>query len=198
MSRKLREIVMLLDLPELIKKYNIQIKNIYHIGAHYGEEYDIFKTCGANKIMMFEPLKQNFDILLEKFSQYDDVILINSALGHRNDKVIMNVETNNNMQSSSILNPKIHLLQHPNIIFDKKQEVVQDILDNFSENEYNFISIDVQGYELRVFEGGTNTLNHIDAILSEVNNDEVYENCAKVEQLDKFLSFYGFKRVETN
>jgi hypothetical protein len=33
--------------------------------------------------------------------------------------------------------------------------------------------------------------------MTEVNNDEVYKNCVKVDELDKFLSDYGFERVET-
>ena len=33
--------------------------------------------------------------------------------------------------------------------------------------------------------------------MTEVNRDEVYKNCARVEQLDEFLLTYGFERVET-
>jgi hypothetical protein len=33
--------------------------------------------------------------------------------------------------------------------------------------------------------------------MTEVNRDEVYRNCAKIEELDNFLSSYGFVRVET-
>jgi hypothetical protein len=62
----------------------------------------------------------------------------------------------------------------------------------------NFINIDVQGYELEVFKGSENLLNSIDYIITEVNRDEVYENCVRIESLDEFLSKYGFIRVETD
>ena len=34
--------------------------------------------------------------------------------------------------------------------------------------------------------------------MTEVNRDEVYKDCAKVEQSDQFLDDYGFIRVETS
>ena len=41
-------------------------------------------------------------------------------------------------------------------------------------------------------------LESIDYIMTEVNNAEVYKNCARIEELDKFLGeTYNFKRVET-
>jgi hypothetical protein len=72
-------------------------------------------------------------------------------------------------------------------------------LDNFIEDKdkYNFINVDVQGYELEVFKGGSEFLNSIDYIMTEVNRAELYKGCARIEELDTFLSEYGFERVET-
>ena len=63
---------------------------------------------------------------------------------------------------------------------------------------YNFLNIDVQGYELEVFKGAFESLKNIDYIISEVNRDEVYENCPHIDELDKYLSQLNFKRVETD
>jgi hypothetical protein len=68
----------------------------------------------------------------------------------------------------------------------------------FDFKEYNFINIDVQGYELEVFKGASNMLNKIDFIISEVNRDELYENCAKVDEIQSYLSAYGFVMVEVS
>jgi hypothetical protein len=72
-------------------------------------------------------------------------------------------------------------------------------LDSFIDTvgKYNFINIDVQGYELEVFKGGSEYLNSVDYIMTEVNRDEVYKGCPMVEELDEFLKPYGFERVET-
>jgi hypothetical protein len=62
---------------------------------------------------------------------------------------------------------------------------------------FNFINIDVQGFELEVFRGAKKTLSQIDYIIAEVNKEELYRNCALVAEVDLFLSKYGFSRVET-
>jgi hypothetical protein len=71
-------------------------------------------------------------------------------------------------------------------------------LDDFGYTEYNFINMDVQGYELEVLKGAENTLKYIDYVYCEVNRDEVYENNAYIEQIDDFLGKYNMKRVETD
>jgi hypothetical protein len=62
--------------------------------------------------------------------------------------------------------------------------------------KYNMINIDVQGYELEVFKGAEKTLEHIDYIISEINNVHLYENGALLPELIDFLSQYNFKLVE--
>lgn len=192
---------MLLDFLNLIKKYNLNINGIIHIGAHHGQEYALYEKQNIKNILFFEPLKNNFNKLQENLI-YKDVILVNKALGSDNKKIVMNVETSNNSQSCSILKPKIHLQQYPNIVFDKTEEVEMITLDSyFTDNnikKYNFINIDVQGYELEVFKGSKDTLNFIDYIICEVNRAELYENCANIYELDQYLNSYRFKRVETS
>ena len=61
--------------------------------------------------------------------------------------------------------------------------------------EFNFINIDVQGYELEVLKGARNTIESIDLILSEINKEEMYKGCAKVEDIDEFLAELGFQRI---
>jgi FkbM family methyltransferase len=188
---------MLIDLNELKNKYDLKIKGVIHIGAHYGEEFNVYDKLKIKNIIFFEPLLENFKILKERIG--DKAILVNKALGNENKKITMNVETNNQGQSSSILEPHIHLTQYPWIIFNKKEIVEMVRLDDeLKDNDkYNFINIDVQGYELEVFKGSSQILKNVDYIMTEVNKSEVYKNCAMVEDLDNFLSKFNFKRVET-
>ena len=85
----------------------------------------------------------------------------------------------------------------PWINFEGTEEVEVKTLDSYNIKGYNFINIDVQGYEMEVFKGGKNTLEGIDYIYSEVNKAELYEGCAQMSELDSFLGGYGFERVET-
>jgi FkbM family methyltransferase len=192
---------MLLDLENLNKKYNLEIKGVLHIGAHYGQEFSVYEKMNLTDVIFFEPLPQTFMVLQENIG--NKAKLVNKALGNDNKKVIMNVESANKGMSSSILKPNIHLLQYPHIKFETTIEVDMVKLDDYilSENlqssSHNFINIDVQGYELEVFKGAKDTLNRIDYIMTEVSREFVYENNARIEEIDSFLSSYGFERVET-
>ncbi len=106
--------------------------------------------------------------------------------------------SSNNALSSSILKPKVHLTQYTDIKFDEVEKVEMKTLDGYGYTDYNFINMDVQGYELEVLKGGKETLNHVDYVYCEVNRDEVYEGNAYIEEIDEFLSSYNMERVETN
>ena len=188
---------MLLDLIKLKEKYNLDIKGVIHIGAHYGEENSVYNELGIQNRIYFEAVPSTFDILVENIGKKG--VCVNTALGNIIGEIEMNIETANNGQSSSILEADIHLKQYPHITFNNKIKVNITKLDLFKEEikNCNFINIDVQGYELEVFKGGINTLEHIDYIMTEVNRVDVYKNCAKVDELDEFLKSFGFIRVET-
>ena len=188
---------MLLPYNDLVEKYSIKVRGVLHIGAHYGEEHRLYRSHGISEIAYFEPLKSNFEVLSSRVN--DGAILYNIALGSEEGEVEMYVETLNNGQSSSVLKPELHLLQYPQIVFNKKETVqmrrLDDVIDN-SDGRYNMMNMDVQGYELEVLKGSVKTLPGIDYIISEINRAEVYKDCAKIEQLQDFLSPFGFVLVE--
>ena len=90
------------------------------------------------------------------------------------------------------------MTHHPHVKFPTTEEVEVDLLDEYDCKDYNFINMDVQGYELEVLKGGKKVLENINYVYCEVNRDEVYENNAYVEEIDEFLADYGMERVETN
>ena len=191
---------MLLNLVKLSEKYDMKIDGVFHIGAHFGQENNVYNQIGIKNKIFFEPLPHTFDKLVKNIN--GDGICVNVALGNKIGIVEMFVESFNQGQSSSVLEPLLHTKQYPNIVFNEKKEVMMTTLDGYlkegvNTTNYNFINIDVQGYELEVFKGGKKTLENIDYIMSEVNRDEVYKDCPMVEDLDEYLTIYGFKRVET-
>lgn len=188
---------MILNFENLINKYNLKINGIIHIGAHFGNEHQTYKQHNIKNIVYFEPVKKTFEKL--KSNIKDDSVLFNIALGSENKKIKMFIETSNNGQSSSVLEPDVHLSQYPWITFKDFEEVDMMRLDDMAlEEKYNFINIDVQGYELEVFKGAEKTLNKIDYIMAEVNRAMLYKNCAQIDELDNFLLKFGFRRVETD
>ena len=189
---------MILDFDTIISKYNLKINGVLHIGAHHGQEYKLYKSHNIHNLIFFEPLKNNFDVL--KTSVGYECILHNIALGNKSGFVEMFVETDNYGMSSSILEPKLHVTQYPFIRFNKREIVEIKKLDDitFNKDNFNMINIDVQGYELEVFKGSVNVLKSIDYIISEVNVDELYAGCAKLNEIIEFLKTFGFELVEVD
>ena len=176
----------------------MNIKGIIHIGAHFGQEIPDYIDCGIQDMVMFEPLEENFKVLAEKAKGLNaNIVGHQVALGPEPGKTKMYVSDHNRI-SSSILKPKVHLTHHPNVKFPETEEVEVNCLDNYDCFNYNFINMDVQGYELEVLKGGKKTLEKVDYVYCEVNRDEVYENNAFVEELDEFLSDYNMERVMTS
>ena len=176
----------------------MDVKGIIHVGAHYGEEISEYIENGIQDIVLFEPLSECFDVLAQKVMNLNaniegHQVALGSALGTATMYL-----SDNEKQSSSILKPKVHLTHHPHVKFNGTEEVEVDLLDNFDTKDYNFLNMDVQGYELEVLKGATETLKRVDYVYCEVNRDEVYEGNAYVEELDEFLSSYGMERVETS
>jgi len=190
---------MLLSFKDLVKKYNMSISGVIHIGAHYGEEVQDYIDEGVQDILLFEPLSENFNILEQNVKNLNGNIEgYQVALGTQREGTTTMYVSDNEAQSSSILKPKVHLTHHPNVKFPTTEEVDLATLDQYNCYNYNFINMDVQGYELEVLKGATRILEQISYVYCEVNRDEVYENNAYVEEIDEFLSAYGMERVETN
>jgi FkbM family methyltransferase len=191
---------MILSFTNIVKKYNMNISGIIHIGAHQGQEVREYVENGYQDIIMFEPLSENFRILEENLKNMNANITAHQvALGNEEKNVVMYL-SDNGLLSSSVLKPKVHLQLHPSVGFPTTEEVEMKRLDSFVEEtkNFNFINMDVQGYELEVLKGGMETLKHIDYVYCEVNRDELYEGNVFIEDLDKFLADYSMERVETD
>ena len=93
--------------------------------------------------------------------------------------------------SGSIKQPKNHLTAHPWVTFDQSITVKTATLDNWcNEHEagvIDFLWMDVQGAEMDVFKGATNTLTNTRFIYTEYSNKELYEGQYTLKQLLKHL-----------
>lgn len=189
---------MMIKLSEAQKKYDMKITGVIHAGAHFAEEHEDYLACGIEKVIYFEPCQKAFEHLLKKFKGNKNVKLYKCALGDKKQVIDMYVETANQGQSNSLLKPVKHLDQFPDIKFTDTEKVgvlrLNDV--EYDRPRYNFLNMDVQGYENRVLKGADRCLKHFDYVYTEVNIDEVYEDCARMTELDYLLS--DFERVETN
>lgn len=185
-----------IELKTFMINHNVNIHGVIHVGAHFGQEDEVYKELGISNRIYFEPLSSNFETLKEKID--DDAILVKLALGNEKRKVSMFVESFNKGMSSSILEPKLHSVQFPHIVFDSVEEVEMDRLDdlNYDFSKYNMMNIDVQGFELEVLKGSVNTLSNIDYVIVEINRAELYKGCPHFNEINNWMTHHGFTCVE--
>jgi len=191
-----------MELGKYIKEYKIPIRGVIHVGAHYGQEVKEYHACSIKNIVLIEPMDKAFRKLQERFRGVRGIILYNCGCGSKDHMSLLNTETRNGGQSSSVLKPKEHLKFFPNIKFNGSEVVQIQTLDRLvsfmgtTRHKFNLLNVDVQGYELEVLKGATNTLKQMDILILEVNKVAMYSGCAMVEDIDFYLK--DFTRVHTN
>ena len=193
---------MLIDLKASIDSFNMTIRGVVHVGAHYGQEYEEYRKNGINDIIFIEPCDAAFKTLQAKMIHDPNVILFQCACGEKEGHEDMYVSPGNQGQSNSLLRPKIHQQYYPDIPFreDWREKVAVRRLDDlpFTRQRYNLLMMDTQGAEMMVLKGAADTLPHLDYIYTEVNSQELYEGNAMVTELDDFLRRCGFERKATH
>jgi FkbM family methyltransferase len=194
---------MILPLRALAARYGLEpMTRVLHVGGHYGEECDEYFREGAAHVTFFEPQSACFDEMARRIGARENVRLLRIALGNVNSVLEMHIETANAGQSSSLLRAKVHATQYPQIKFESKESVTVLRLDDCDKlraevGAWDFLAIDVQGYELEVFRGAVDSLRAVRAISAEINRAELYEGCGQIEEVDAFLGGLGYDRVET-
>ncbi len=191
-----------LELKTLCHKYSIVPRGVIHIGAHEGQELEMYQSMGIQRMLLIEANPSVFEKLKAKKINASSVMAVNCAIADYNGTIILRENSHN--LSSSILPLKRHKDIFPQMKEVSHITVPSRTLDSLMAElkinpyDYNIIVIDIQGAELIAFHGATKTLNNIDAILSEVNFQELYEDCALIWDIDDFLGKYDFLRMDTN
>jgi len=193
---------MLIDLRALCNKYKFIPKGVIHIGAHKAEEYEIYDSLGIENVIWIEGNPKTYEELKEVLKDKKNQKAYNYLISDIDDKEY-DFKITNNGQSSSILELGKHKTFHPDVFVTEEIKCVSKRVDTIIDLEkidisnYNFLNLDIQGAELLALKGLSENLKYIDYIYTEINVSEVYKDCALVEQIDEFLSNFGFKRTDT-
>ena len=193
---------MLIKFQDLITRYQIKPKGVLHIGAHLAEESESYRSMGVNNVIWIEADPDTFNKLSGIVSDIGgNLAYCFAASDTENDSVDFNVASNG--ESSSLLEMDKHLIHHPHIEIVNHKKVKTRKVDNFLKekniiaSEYDFLNLDIQGAELLALKGMENSLLEINYVYTEVNTSEIYRGCAKIDELDEYLSKFGFTRKET-
>lgn len=181
-------------MDRLVEDFDLQITGIIHGGAHLGEEAAAYTAAGVDKVLWIEGNPDLIPQLRRNVAPYHHDVA-QALLGAEPGEAVFHVA--NNGQSSSVLDLGTHAEKHPEVVFVGEKKLPVKTLDSVVGHHwafgYNFLSLDLQGYELEALKGAEQTLRGTQYIYSEINVDELYVGCARLADLDDFLGERGFE-----
>lgn len=171
--------------------YEAQLRNVLQknginfivdVGANEGQFVRKLRKFYSGTIISFEPVSSTFEVLADH-ARYDPAWhVVKCALGSKNTSGTINISQCSDFNSLLTVNKYGTTRFGQMILGTKKESITIRRLDNVLEeylsamkNWHIFIKMDTQGYDLEVFKGMGEYINHIDAIQSEVSLLPIYE-----------------------
>lgn len=188
---------MLVKPIDLGRHWNVFPSNVLHVGAHIGEEKDLYEEAGWGSVIWVEAQPELVKNLAQKLSASNDRVICATVWDE--DGIPFKLKISSNSGSSSLLEFGTHKDSYPQITFTDEIDVTTTRLDSILEGRDlpNFLNLDIQGVELQALRGLGNLINQLDYIYVEINFKEVYQGCTKLADLDEFLIQNHFGRVIT-
>jgi len=188
-----------------LKKYMTDTKVIIEAGSADGVDTLLFaKNFAKATIFAIEPVKKQYDFLLEKFKQFDNIKLTQVALSSRTEPVSIFVGKSNGeiggMGSSSLLKPTLHNHYFPQINFSEMQVAEAVTLDKFiKDNDIKIVDLlwlDIQGMELNVMQSSEFAIRQkVKLIHLEISRIKFYDAMPSEKNIRLFLKNIGFHCV---
>lgn len=192
---------MIIDFNELWKEFNINATGVIHAGAHRGQEAPAYYANGITHTIWIEAIPSIYNYLLTAIAPYPNAEAINALIGEKNYEEVYFKISNNDGQSSSILEFGTHKTAHPEVEFIRRVRMqtfrLDYILSKKDLTKYQFLNLDLQGYELAALRSLGDLISSFSYIYTEVNKAHLYKGCPLIEDIDKFLEPKGFTRVKT-
>ncbi len=193
-SRRNRGIVR----KEEIARYLPEDPVVLEAGAHIGvDTREMSALWPRGAIHAFEPIPAIFERLVANTRRLPNVRCYPLALGDRNGRARMYVSGGGSDGASSLLAPKEHLTEHPDVTFEGTIEVQTVTIDDWARDHgierVDLLWLDMQGYELAAMRAGERVLSSVRAIYTEVSLREVYEAAPLYAEVRTWLESRGFR-----
>lgn len=184
---------------ELIFSYLPVNPIIIDCGAHIGIDTIQLSKSSGSKIYAFEPVNEIYQQLVENTKNYPNITCFKIALSATDGEADMYISSGDSDGSSSLLKPKEHIRDHPEVYFDNVTKVKCSTIDSWaSENNVanvDMLWLDMQGAEQRMLMASTKILDKVKVIHTEVSLHETYEGVESYKVFKKFLKKKGFRIV---
>jgi len=163
---------------------------IFDVGANVGDftDYLLGKTSNC-EFKTFEPIKDTFSKLQNRFKANSKVMNFNFALGEKaGDQVIHLFEDNQLNSLKGDLSSDEQISNKQTVII----KTLSDFCPESSVERIDLLKIDTEGFELEILRGGIDILKNVKYIFVEVGFvDEDLRHTSFVK-VDKFLKELGF------
>jgi FkbM family methyltransferase len=182
---------------------------LIHVGANFGREVDDYRKSGMPWCVLIEPLTDAFNRLRDAVRDDPNMIPVQALCSSQAQLEHELYVANDEGRSSSILSPSRYLIEAPQVDFTHSEKMVSTTVDDivaklvatvpgFSMTAVDILTVDVQGAELLVLEGASQTLQHMRYVCSKVSSGDLYEGDVFFEELQAFLNCHGFRSVNMN
>jgi FkbM family methyltransferase len=178
---------------------NHQVDMVLDVGANVGQyASDLFKIGYKGKIVSFEPMSKEYEVLKKAAASNSNwIVAPQAAIGDYNGEVEINISENS--VSSSILPLTDYVKQTaPETRYVSSEKVkIQPLSDAalpfIEKAERPFLKIDVQGYEEKVLLGAANIMPKLQGVHLEFSLKPLYENESSFEDMLRLVKSFGFE-----
>jgi FkbM family methyltransferase len=168
---------------------------VLDVGAFRGEfALSCLRAWHETKVLSFEPLEPEPRKVTRRYTRRWSWFKV--ALVAREGGGQATMYRNEFIPSSSILPmAELHREAFPYTRQTEPVKVGTAALDEFFEmvEAPALLKIDVQGYELEVLKGATEVLTLCEAVIAEVNHEELYAGAASPKAMSDFVEAAGFE-----
>lgn len=170
-------------------------------GAHRGQHtVHLSRLWPDCTIHAFEPVPELFAEMSRRTDGISRIHRYPLALSDRNGEAVIHISGGASDASSSLLKPTGHLVDHPQITFQRDLTITTTTLDHWAEQQkverVDFLWLDMQGHEFAAIQGAERLLGNVRAIHSEVSLKQVYEGGLLYPELRAELEKRGFRVAE--
>ena len=175
-----------------------KVSGVVHIGANTGQERDLYKKYGL-RVIWVEPIPEVFKTLKANLIGFPQQFALQSLVSDQDNKEYRFNIANNNGESSSILDLKLHKDIWPHVTYERtiilQSKTLVSLIEEerIAPREYDALIMDTQGSELLVLKGAIPILKNFMYIKTEVPDFESYEGCCQLTEIASFLKRYGFR-----
>lgn len=192
------------DLIDWVKKYEIPIRNIVHIGSHLVQEREDYNTLGAKHVYWIEAMPWVAEQAISLLKNYPNQSLVCGLLwsspGEKREFFI----AGNEGSSSSTLKPFLISASHPEVRISRSVFLETTTLDLVIKSAKpdlgsgNFLVVDTQGAELHIIQGALDSLSRFDYIVAEVSLKELYLGATSFQKFSKEMKKFGYSLVDAD